>query len=77
MAIDTAELDKMQSDYKTAVDEWIDAIHHEEELASTNHSEADIDEWELAGDAEEVARDKAKAAKQAYESALRREIFNF
>ena len=77
MAIDTSELDKMQSDYKTAVDEWIDAIRHEEELASANHSEAEIDQWELADSAEEEARNKAKVAKQAYEAALRSEIFNF
>jgi hypothetical protein len=77
MAIDTSELDKMQSDYKAAVDEWIDAIQHEEELASANHNEAEIDQWELADSAEEEARNKAKTAKQVYEAALRQEFFNF
>ncbi len=77
MAIETAELDKMQSDYKAAVDEWVAAIRKEEALASGNHSEAEIDTWEAAGFAEEDAREKAKAAKKAYEDALREEFFNF
>jgi len=77
MAIDTAQLDAMQSSYKSAVDEWIAAIRKEEALASANHDEAEIDLWEGAGCEEEEARNKAKAAKQAYESALREEFFNF
>ncbi len=77
MTIDKSELDAMQSDYKTAVEEWIAAIRVEEALASTNHSVAEIDRWEGAADREEEARRKAKAAKKAYEDALRREFFNF
>jgi hypothetical protein len=77
MAIDIAELDKMQSSYKAAVEAWIAAIRREEKLASGNHSEAEIDAWEAAGFAEEEARDKAIAAKRAYEDALREEFFNF
>ncbi len=77
MAIDTAELDRMQSEYKAAVDEWIAAIRHEEDLASVTHNEAEVDEWENADILEEEARDKAKAAKEAYESALRQEFFDF
>ncbi len=77
MAIETAELDKMQSNYKAAVDEWVAAIRKEEALASVDHSEAKIDTWEAAGFAEEDAREKAKAAKKAYEDALREEFFNF
>lgn len=77
MAIETAELDKMQSSYKAAVDEWVAAIRKEEALASVNHSEAEIDAWEAAGFAEDDAREKAKSAKKAYEDALREEFFNF
>jgi flagellar biosynthesis/type III secretory pathway protein FliH len=71
MATDTSALDKMQSDYKAAVHNWIVAIKEEEALASANHSEAQIDRWEQAGFSEEAARGKAKAAKKAYEDALR------
>jgi hypothetical protein len=75
--IETAELDKMQSAYKAAVEEWIAAIRDEEALASVGHSMAKVDTWEAAGFAEENARGKAKAAKTSYEDALRKEFFNF
>jgi hypothetical protein len=77
MAIDISELDQMQSNYKAAVDAWVTAIRQEEALASVNHTVAQVDQWELAGDREEEARHKAKAAKTAYESALRQEFFHF
>jgi S-adenosylmethionine hydrolase len=77
MAITVTELDQMQLEYKTAVEVWIAAIRHEEALASVNHSVAQVDIWEAAHDSEEEARDKALAAKTAYEAALRQEFFNF
>ena len=77
MGIDRTELDRMQSSYKTAVNEWINAIRSEEALASEIHEVAEVDKWEEAADREEEARSKAKDAKAAYESALRREFFNF
>ncbi len=77
MAIDRTELDKMQSDYKVAVSEWIDAIQREEALASEIHELAEVDKWEEAANREEQTRSKAKAAKAAYEAALRQEFFNF
>lgn len=77
MAIEIAELDAKQRSYKAAVEEWITAIREEEALASVNHDLAEVDEWEKAGFREEEAREKAKAAKTAYEDALREEFFNF
>lgn len=77
MSVDTAELDRMQSAYKTAVEDWIAAIRREGSLALVNHTVAQIDQWESAGDDEEAAREKAKAAKKDYEDALREEFFNF
>jgi hypothetical protein len=77
MTIEKAELDQMQSDYKAAVDQWVATIRLEEALASSNHNVAEIDQWESAANREEEARSKAKAAKQAYEAALRQEFFNF
>ncbi len=75
--MDISELDQMQSNYKAAVDEWVSAIRQEEALASVNHTVAQVDQWELADDREEEARNKAKAAKTAYESALRQEFYHF
>jgi hypothetical protein len=77
MSDDTVELDEIQSQYKEAVEEWIAAIRHEEMLASRDHSETEIDEWESAAFAEEKARDRAKKAKSEYEDALRKKFFNF
>lgn len=78
MPIAPAELDAMQARYKSAVEQWINAIRAEEALASpAEHSVAQIDQWEAAADAEEQARVEAKAAKADYEDALRKEFFNF
>jgi len=77
MAISAAELDQKQTAYKAAVEQWVAAIRHEEALASVNHELADVDKWELAGDAEEELRSAAKLAKKEYEDALREEFFDF
>ena len=77
MAIASEELDQRQRDYKTAVDVWVAAIRYEEALASVEHSIAEIDQWEHAAAREDEAQKKAKAAKVAYEDALRQEFFNF
>jgi hypothetical protein len=78
MAVEISELDQMQQEYKAAVDAWVAAIRHEEELASiADHSVADIDTWEEAADREDELREAAKDAKRAYEDALREKFFNF
>jgi outer membrane protein TolC len=77
MAIEIAELDQLQANYKAAVEEWIAAIRNEEALASVNHDIADVDSWEHADNAEEEAREKAKDAKLAYEDGLREKFYNF
>ena len=74
---DISELDRMQSSYKAAVEEWIDAIRHEEALASVNHTVAEIDQWEAAHFKEDELRGAVKAAKKKYEDALRLKFFNF
>jgi hypothetical protein len=77
MQDDNAELDRMQNAYKAAVEEWITAIKKEEELASVDHSIADVDKWEDAHFKEDDVRNKVKAAKKAYEDALREKFFSF
>jgi hypothetical protein len=73
----TTHLDEMQSAYKAAVDAWVETIRAEEELASQVHSLAEVDKWEQAHFREEEFRSRAKQAKQAYEDALRKDIFGF
>jgi hypothetical protein len=71
------ELDEKQAAYKQAVDAWVKAIRDEEALASVAHNVAEIDAWEAAAFHEEDLRNEARAAKTAYEDALRRVNFNF
>jgi hypothetical protein len=71
------ELDELQATYKTAVDAWIAAIRREEALASVNHSIAEVDKWEQAHLDEDEMRSTVKAAKEAYEDALREKFFGF
>ena len=75
MDVDDAELDRLQNDYKAAVDAWITAIRTEEALASLHHTVAEIDKWEGAHFVAEEARGKAEAAKAAYEAGLRSRFF--
>ena len=78
MPVELSELDQLQANYKAAVDDWVSVIREEEALASVaDHSVTDIDEWENAADKEDAARDKAQAAKQVYEDALREKFSHF
>jgi hypothetical protein len=74
--MENAELDALLHNYQDAVEEWIVTIRQEEALATVDHSVTAVDIWEQAGFREEEARNKAKAAKSAYEDALRRVLFN-
>ncbi|MGA7805579.1 hypothetical protein [Bradyrhizobium sp.] len=71
------ELDALQADYKNAVEAWIGAIRKEEELASVNHTVAEVDKWEAAHFDEDEMRSIVKAAKAKYEDALRAKFFGF
>ena len=77
MAVELAELDQLQDSYKEAVDEWVVVIRDEEALASVNHDVADVDAWEKAAMQEDELRQKVRAAKKAYEDALREKFFKF
>jgi hypothetical protein len=77
MTVEIDDLDAMQAAYKAAVEQWIAAIREEEELASGDHSEAEVDAWEAAGMHEEEARGRAKDAKKRYEGGLRERFFGF
>jgi len=74
--MENAELDALRQSYKNAVEGWIAAIREEEALATADHAVKAVDIWENAGFREEEARGKAKAAKSAYEDALRQVLFD-
>jgi len=75
--MDNPELDHLRFVYKSAVERWIEAIREEEDLATADHSMVAVETWEQAGFKEEAARNEAKAARQDYEDALRKVLFNF
>lgn len=72
-----SDLDGLQAAYKAAVEKWIAAIRKEEELASGDHSVAEIDAWEQAHFDEDEIRTSVKEAKARYEEALREKFFAF
>jgi hypothetical protein len=76
MEPENQELDRLQANYKAAVEEWISAIKHEEALASGNHEIAEVDQWEAAHFAEDAVRSRVKAAKSEYEGGLRKKFYN-
>jgi hypothetical protein len=77
MPAESPELDAMQAAYRQTVEAWIAAIREEEALASVAHNVAEIDAWEAASFREDDLRRKVKAAKKAYEDALRLAHFDF
>ena len=71
------DLDTLQAGYKAAVEAWIAAIRKEEDLASVNHTVAEVDKWEQAHFDEDAMRSAVKDAKAKYEDALREKFFGF
>jgi hypothetical protein len=71
------ELDQLQADYKTAVENWVTAIRAEEALASGNHNVAELDKWEEAHFHEDKLHREVLFRKRLYEDALRREFYGF
>lgn len=70
--MDNPDLDKLQQDYKQALNEWVAAIREEEGLASGNHSMIAMEQWERAGFKRQDAGEKALQARQSYEDGLRK-----
>jgi hypothetical protein len=69
--MDTSTLDALRLAYKKATDQWVAAVRAEEALATPDHSVVAWEHWDTAHFAEEDARNKAKAARDAYKDALR------
>jgi hypothetical protein len=77
MSLNDGDLDRLQAEYKSAVDLWVAAIREEESHASVNHSLADVDAWEQDAMKEDSLRHQVRTAKTAYEGALRERFFHF
>ena len=66
-----ANPDHLRFAYKKAIDEWVDAIRAEEDLATPDHSMIAWEKWDAAHLAEHDAHLKATKAREAYKDALR------
>ena len=73
----TIEFDQLLSDYKNAVDRWVDAIRGEESLATPDHSMTQMEAWDDAGFQLHDAELVAKKARDAYKNALRKKNYGF
>jgi hypothetical protein len=71
------ELDQLRVAYKQAVDNWVEAIRAEENLATPNHSETAMERWDAAGFREHDAQTEAKKARDAYKDGLRKVNYGF
>ena len=71
------ELTHLRNVYKTAVEDWVAVIREEEDLATPDHSMIAVEEWDKAHFKEQDARDIAKKARQDYQDALRRVLYQF
>lgn len=71
MSTTAADLDQLRLAYKQAVDEWIEAIRAEEDLATPDHSMVAWERWDAAHFKEHDAHTKVTVARDAYKDALR------
>jgi hypothetical protein len=65
------DLDQLRLAYKSATDEWVEAIRAEEALATPDHSMIAMEKWDDAHFREEYAHRKATEAREAYKDGLR------
>ncbi len=75
--MDNPDFDQLLRSYKDAVDEWVEAIHGEKSLATTDHSMVQMELWDDAGFKLHDAELMAKKARDAYKNALRRKNYGF
>jgi len=64
-------LDHLRFLYKKAVDEWIESIRAEEDLATPDHSMVAMERWDEAHMKEHETHEKVTKARDAYKDALR------
>jgi TRAP-type C4-dicarboxylate transport system substrate-binding protein len=69
--------DQLLSEYRAAIDAWVEAIEAEEALANDDHSMVEMEKWDAAGLAVHDAEAKAKNARDHYKNALRKKNYGF
>ncbi len=71
------DFDQLLTNYRSAVDRWVDAIRAEESLATQDHSMVAMELWDDAGFKLHDAELVAKKARDAYKNALRKKNYGF
>ena len=71
------DFDKLLSDYRQAIDNWVAAIEAEEALANDDHSMVEMEKWDTAGLHVHDAELAAKKARDLYKNALRKKNYGF
>jgi len=75
--MENQDFDHLLSEYKHAIDAWVDAIRAEEALATADHSMVAMEHWDTAGLAVHDAELAAKKARDQYKNALRKKNYGF
>lgn len=75
--MENLDFDTLLSEYRQAVNHWVDAIRAEESLATPDHSMTQMELWDDAGFKLHDAELTAKKARDAYKNALRRKNYGF
>ena len=75
--MEDANLDQLLSDYRQAIDNWVNALRAEEALANDDHSMVEMEKWDAAGFTAHDAEAVAKKARDRYKNALRKKNYGF
>jgi hypothetical protein len=73
----TPDYDALLANYRQSVDRWVDAIRHEESLATGDLQLQTFEQLEDAAVLTSGAGDAARKARDEYTDALRKKNFNF
>jgi hypothetical protein len=71
------DFDHLLTEYRRAIDGWVNAIQAEEALANDDHSMIEMEKWDTAGLAVHDAEAVAKKARDQYKNALRKKNYGF
>ena len=69
--------DQLLSDYRRAIDNWVNALRAEEALANDDHSMVAMEKWDAAGFTAHDAEAVAKKARDPYKNPLRKKNYGF
>jgi hypothetical protein len=62
------DFDKLLSDYRRSIDNWVTAIKAEEALANDDHSMVEMEKWDAAAFTAHDAEAVAKKARDRYKN---------